>query len=130
MLKFHHIGCLVQSINDAKPLYEKLYQSDEASDIINISQQGVNVCFIPMPGGGFIELVEPSGENSIVNGMIRKGFTYYHIGYLVNDITKAISDLENDNYKCLQIFNSEAFAGKKCAFLYSPEMHMIELIES
>jgi hypothetical protein len=33
------------------------------------------------------------------------------------------------NYKTLDIFDSEAFEGKRCVFLFSPEAHLIELIE-
>jgi methylmalonyl-CoA/ethylmalonyl-CoA epimerase len=129
MLKFHHIGTLTESIDDSLEIYQKLFDSGKPSEKIFISSQGVYVCFVEMDGGGLIELVESVDEDSIVARMKKKGFTYYHIGYTVSNIEKTIDELQEMNFKFLNIFNSEAFAGKKCAFLYSPDMHLIELIE-
>ena len=129
MLKFHHIGTLTESIDDSLETYQKVFNSGKPAEKIFISSQGVYVCFIEMDGGGLIELVQPVDEDSIVARLKKKGFTYYHIGYTVSDIDKAIEYLQELNFKFLNIFNSEAFGGKRCSFLYSPEMHLIELIE-
>ena len=129
MLKFHHIGTLTESIDESLETYLKVFESGKTPEKIFISSQGVNVCFVDMEGGGLIELVEPVDEDSIVARLKKKGFTYYHIGYMVADIEKTIDELQELNFKFLNSFHSEAFAGRKCAFLYSPDMHLIELIE-
>jgi len=130
MLVFHHIGCLVENIEDSLGIYTKLYQTAPVSDKIFISSQGVYVCFIEMPGGGLMELVEPVDEDSIVARLKRKGFTYYHIGYMVADMDVALAELDTMNFKFLSVFHSEAFNNRRCAFLYSPDMHLVELIEA
>ena len=130
MLKFHHIGTLTESIDDSLETYQKVFSTGKPTEKIFVSSQGVYVCFVEMDGGGLIELVQPVGEDSIVAKLKKKGFTYYHIGYTVPDIDKAIEELQELNFKYFDsIFNSEAFGGKRCAFLYSPDMHLIELIE-
>jgi len=129
MLKFHHTGCLVKNIDEAIESYRGLFQPESIGEKIFISSQEVYVCFIGMGEGIFIELVQPSSETSVVRNMMKKGITYYHKGFLVDDIDASIKMLEEKNYKWLQTFRSEAFNNKRCAFLMSPVMHLIELIE-
>ncbi len=129
MLKFHHVGCLVESIDESIGIYKNLFAIKNISDKIYIASQGVYVCFVQMGNNEFIELVEPKDEDSVVHRLKQKGFSYYHIGYLVGDIDKTINDLEDKHFKLLNTFYSEAFQMKKCAFLFSPETHLIELIQ-
>ena len=129
MLKFHHTGCLVKNIDEAIDSYRGLFQPEFIGEKIYISSQEVFVCFIGIGHEIFIELVQPASETSIVRNMIKKGITYYHKGFLVEDIEAEIKILEEKNYKWLQTFHSEAFNNKRCAFLMSPVMHLIELIE-
>ena len=74
-------------------------------------------------------MVEPIGEDSPVYNLLKKNTSYYHIGYKVKDIVATILKLETMNYKTMEIFYSEAFNGKRCVFLFTPEAHLIELIE-
>jgi hypothetical protein len=129
MLKFHHIGCLSENIDDSMETYKKLYNTDKVSRKIFIESQGVYVCFVEMPGGGFLELIQPVNEDSVVARLKKKGFTYYHIGYWVKNVKETITELESLDFKFINIFQSEAFGGRTCAFLYSPEMHLIEIME-
>jgi len=129
MLKFHHLGCLVDSIDDAVENYKGLFSVDNVSEKIYISTQGVYVCFVEIGDNTYIELVEPVGKDSIVLSFKKNGETYYHAGYLVQDIDKTIVQLLEKQYKLLNVFHSEAFGMKRCAFLYSPDLLLIELIE-
>ena len=129
MLKFHHIGCLVGNIDESIKHYRVMLGPKSISDKIFISSQKVMVCFVDMGNEGFVELIESMDEGSVVEGLRRKGFNYYHVGYSVSDLDKTIKELESSNFKLIDIFNSEAFDDKRCAFMYTPEMHLIELIE-
>ncbi len=128
-LEFHHIGLLVDNIENSILHYSAMFGKENISDVIRIDTQKVNVCFVKVGPGSYIELVEPLGEESPVYKLLKKRVSYYHIGYKVNDIIGAVSKLEPLNYKPMTYFNSEAFEGKKCIFLFSPEAHLIELIE-
>ena len=129
MLSFHHIGLLVKDINISIEHYSELFGTENISKLYRIDSQKVNVCFVTIGDGSFIELVEPLGELSPVYNLLKKRTSYYHMGYKVENIEASIAKLEAMNYKTMEIFDSEAFDGKRCVFLFSPEAHLIELIE-
>ncbi len=126
---FHHVGLLVDNIDTVSANYADLFGKSNVSTIQVILSQQVKVCFVKIAENSFIELVEPMSPDSKVYNLIKKKFTYYHMGYLVEDIIVEVDKLKKLNYKPLEFFNSEAFEGKKCIFLFSPDAHLIELIE-
>lgn len=128
-LFFHHVGTVVENMAISIKNYSDLFGTDSISDIIKIESQKVNVCFVRMAEESFIELVEPYSEESTVFKLLKKRVTYYHIGYKVDDIAATAAELEQLNYKPMEYFFSEAFEGKRCLFLFSPDAHLIELIE-
>ena len=74
-------------------------------------------------------MIEPAAGDSTVKNLVKKGFTYYHAGYKVSDFDQAMAFLVGHDYRPQSTFRSEAFAGKRCCFLISPVMHIIEIIE-
>lgn len=129
-LKYHHTGIVVESIEDVASNYQKLFGENCLSKKYYISTQGVNVCFVNTGSNTFLELVEAVGENSLVSKLIKKGITYYHIAYTTPDFENTIQKLEALNFKSMPFFYSEAFNGNRCVFLFSPDAHLIEIIES
>lgn len=129
MLTFHHLGLLVEKISFSVQHYSELFGTENISKVYRIDSQKVNVCFVKIGNDSYLELVEPLGEDSPVFRLLKKRMSYYHIGYKVSNIIATISKLESMNYKTLEVFDSEAFDGKKCVFLFTPEAHLIELIE-
>jgi methylmalonyl-CoA/ethylmalonyl-CoA epimerase len=126
---FHHVGLLTEDINHSKSLYMELFGEGNVSDVITVKTQGVLVCFVKMADASYIELVQPVNDESIVFKMLKKRVSYYHLAYKVKDIETIVTTLEEMNYKAMGFFNSEAFDGKRCIFLFTPETHLIELIE-
>jgi len=129
MLTFHHTGIVVENIDAVAANYREIFGEKSISKKFHVSSQGVYVCFVEVGPNVFLELVEPSNENSIVSKLKKKGQTYYHAGYLTDNIEKTTTHLTGLNYKPFEYFSSEAFGGKKCIFLFSPDAHLIELIE-
>ena len=129
MLKFHHIGLLVENLEFSMRQYSNLFGEQNISKVHEIHSQKVNVCFVKVGDDSYIELVEPLGKDSIVYKLLKKRISYYHIGYKVSNISTTIKKLEALNHKVMGEFNSEAFGGGKCVFLFTPETHLIELIE-
>ena len=129
LLEFHHVGLLTESIESSIPHYAELFGKQNISNIINIASQNVNVCFVGVASNNYIELVQPLSEDSVVYKLLKKKISYYHVGYKVSDIERSVARLEALNYKSIGYFYSEAFEGKRCIFLFSPETHLIELIE-
>jgi methylmalonyl-CoA/ethylmalonyl-CoA epimerase len=128
-LNFHHIGIAVNSLTESRENYKALFGEKSISPVYNISSQQVKVCFVDMGNGSFLELVEPTTDESSIHRLRKKGITYYHTAYKVLDIEATVDELTVLNYKAFEYFNSEAFNGKRCIFLFSPDAHLIELIE-
>lgn len=131
-MEVHHIGCLVENIESAIDNYNLQFDERlEQSEIYNISSQKVKVCFLSLHGQLNIEFVEPYEENKSLQKMLKKGVNFYHIGYIVSAFDKKLNDLQEKGFRALgQPFHSEAFANKRCIFLYNDQLHLIELIES
>jgi catechol 2,3-dioxygenase-like lactoylglutathione lyase family enzyme len=130
MLVFHHVGCLVDDIDEALEGYKGVFPVEHVSEKIFVSTQGVYVCFVEMRDKGYIELIQSANEDSIVARLKKKGISYYHIGYTVQDFDAALKDLDERYYKLVNVFHSEAFGQKRCAFMYTPDGQLIELIEA
>jgi methylmalonyl-CoA/ethylmalonyl-CoA epimerase len=129
-LQLHHIGCLTENISESLENYITILGFKKASDIITIESQQVKVCFVEISPGIFIELVEPQGENAALRKIIKSKNPYYHTGYMVNQISGVIEQLVKEGFYLVNRFASEAFDGRECAFLYTKELHLIELIEN
>jgi catechol 2,3-dioxygenase-like lactoylglutathione lyase family enzyme len=129
-LRFHHTGCLTENIEESLHTYVNILGFKKASDAITIADQQVKVCFVETAPGVFLELVEPLGENLALRKIIKSKNPYYHTGYLVSDLAGTIGILQDAGFYLVNRFKSEAFGNKECAFLYTTEMHLIELIES
>jgi hypothetical protein len=128
-LKMHHVGCLVDSIFNTFQSYQFLYPNAQLSTIYSIDSQKVKVAFLDLGSDVFIELVEVAEENSSLIKMMKKGVSFYHLAFIDSNFDERLDFLQNQNFRLISIFNSEAFENKRCAFLYSPEMQLIEIIE-
>ena len=128
-LTFHHTGCLTRDIEGSKAVYAGMGFCD-FSETYTVSDQKVKVCFIEMSPGVFLELVEPIGDNAPLNKMLKNKVSFYHLGYLTKEFGNTVQNLQNDGFYLLNSFRSEAFSGRNCAFLYTPDMQLIEIIES
>ena len=128
-LRFHHVGVIVSSIKKSLDHYKLMFSENKISKEFHIASQGVKVCFIETGNNVFLELIEPVDEGGSVAHLIEKKIKYYHAGYVVSNMDQTIDYLCSKDFKHLETFSSEAFDGKRCAFLYTPELHLIELIE-
>jgi methylmalonyl-CoA/ethylmalonyl-CoA epimerase len=129
-MKIHHIGCLVDNIKEASLFYSTFPAFISASQVFNISDQKVKVCFIDLGNQTFLELIEPHEGNGPLRKMQSKNISYYHIGYAVDNVERKAEELCMYGCTILNSFQSEAFENRMCMFLYTPDMHLIELIET
>ena len=130
--RFHHIGQAVADIGRhveefLRPVFGDLPITAAVADPI----QRVRVCFVTMPGGVTIELVEPHGEQSPVRDIVgssRGGL--YHVFYEVPDLDRALAALRR--MRCLPLGRpvpAVAFGGRRIVFLITPQRDLIELLE-
>ena len=127
--KLHHVGMLVESIEESLSHYQKLFSSAQPTETFTIAAQGVSVAFLPIGTDVLLEFVEPDSENNTLWKLKRKGASFYHLGFLVDDFEVSREEFINTGFKLVSEFESEAFAGRRCAFLLSPGSELIELVE-
>lgn len=127
---FHHVGFLVSNIEKAYQVKTNLLgKKTIAPQIFDIPNQKVRVCFLELDSNKHLEFVEPYSDNSSLQKLLRKGIGYYHLAFIVNNIDSELERLEKLDYKLISVFSSPAFDGRRCSFLLSPTMSLIELIE-
>jgi hypothetical protein len=126
----HHIGYVVNTIERGIQDYSPLtLLKSGISKIFTIADQKVKVCFLEISPNVYLELVEPLEGNEPLMKMKKRGVGFYHLGFLVDDIHAKIAEFENQNYRNINLFSSEAFGGRLCAFMLSPDLQLIEFIE-
>lgn len=128
--KLHHVGCAVESIESSLKTYHDTLGFQNISGTYRLEELGINACFIELSKGFFIELIEPIDSKSVINTLRKKGVTYYHLGYKVKNVDDVVSELLTRDFKEITSLYSPAFDNRKCVFLYTPELQMIELIDS
>jgi methylmalonyl-CoA/ethylmalonyl-CoA epimerase len=131
-MRFHHVGYATRDIDlyvqdFFRPVFAPLSISEKVSDPI----QRVTVCFARMQGNTLIELVEPLGTNSPIEGVIgsnRGGV--YHLCYEVDDLEREIARCRQR--ACMPISKpvpAAAFNGRQVVFLLTPQHDLIEFVE-
>ena len=132
-LTLHHYGFLTGNITAWLKENELLFGKPfKVFDTVHISSQKVKITFVQQNENGILnELIEPLEENDRLKKMIEKGITVYHAGYIVdkNKFDDVLKSFEKKSIHALPVFNSEAFENRRCVFLLSNTMGMIELIE-
>lgn len=128
-LRFHHTGCLTENIETSKEVYKNTLGFSSVSETFYISNQQVKVCFIEVAPEVFIELVEPQIETAFFAKILKSKNPFYHTGYFTGDFEKTLEELTGNGFYLVNRFNSEAFNNRLCAFLYTPQMQLIEIIE-
>ena len=129
-LILHHVGCLVEDIPAALAAYAGTPLASQASVPVAISSQKVRVCFLPAGNETFVEFVEPAPDNAALLRMLRRGTSYYHVGFFCVDLEDSVRNLLAAGARELARFHSEAFSGRECVFLVNAQQQMIELIEA
>lgn len=87
-MKMHHVGIVVEDIDRAKELYEKLFGFEMAGRYF-VDEFNADCAFIPV-GNTYLELVEPKADDGLKKFLKKHGSgTLHHICYVVDDIEEA-----------------------------------------
>ena len=132
-LSLHHYGFLTKDtavwLAENELLLGKPYK---VFDTIKISSQKVNITFVQQSATSTLtELVEPSQDNLPLQKMMSKGITIYLSGYLAaaRAFDNILTSFVEKGAHALPTFHSEAFGGKRCVFVITRNMGLIEIIE-
>lgn len=126
-MKIHHIGYLVQDINNAicafrggvlvkQPIFDE--------------ERLVDIAFVKV-GETLIELVAPrAGCSDIGNGIKKLKNTPYHLCFECDCIERTVEELISDG--CMLVKEPQpaiAIDGQQVAFLYSAAIGLFEVVE-
>jgi len=131
-LRFHHLGVVVQRLDDMVDAYRSLFGYRVLSGPVTDPVQRVTVCFLGSddPASPTVELVCPADRDSPVHGFLAKGIAAYHVCYEVDDLDAALAEVRSR--ACVVVAPpapAVAFDGRRIAWFYTPARQLIELVE-
>ena len=131
-LKLHHIGIVVKNINESLGEIANFLSFESISLPTIIGSQKVNICFLKT-NNVYIELIEPTEENSPITNFAKEGGGFHHLCFEVDDIQQEIDRMVK-NGAHLVVAPVKGFEDRLLAFLMlnlkKTKCKLIELIET
>ena len=131
-LKLHHIGLVVQNINESLGEIANFLSFESISLPTIIGSQKVNICFLKT-NNVYIELIEPTEENSPITNFAKEGGGFHHLCFEVDDIQQEIDKMVK-NGAHLVVAPVKGFEDRLLAFLMlnlkKTKCKLIELVET
>jgi len=125
---FHHVGVAVRNIEAAAAAYARAFGAVIESPIYHDENQRVRIQFMKM-NDLRIELLEPAGEGSPVEAVLKRGLAVYHVCHEVADIDATLVQLKASGALIVSPAKpAVAFGGRRVAFVMCQGM-MVELLE-
>jgi methylmalonyl-CoA/ethylmalonyl-CoA epimerase len=127
--RFHHIGLACRSVEAELKVWTQLGYRAEGEVFADPIQK---IRGVFMAGcGPRLELLEPDGEDSPVQGYIRRGVKLYHQGFEAREFEGAVRGLAALGAKITAPpAPAVAFHGRRVAFLMLPGLNLVEIIEA
>ena len=128
--RIDHIGIAVKGIEQAGKFYTDILRL-EIKDIEHVSDQKVNVAFIPV-GDSEVELLESTDSGGpVAKYLDSRGEGVQHIAFRVEDIEEALRELKEKGVRLIDQKPRKGAGGAKIAFIHPKETHgvLVELCE-
>lgn len=130
-MKLHHVGIVVPKIQDSLGELTRFLTFETIGIPTLIGSQKVNVCFLKI-GESYLELIEPTSDDSPVSNFVSKGGGFHHLCFEVQDIHKEIKNLEKRGARVL-VKPVVGFENRLIAFILlnmkNTKCNLIELVE-
>ena len=131
-MKLHHIGIAVKNIQESLGDLTQFLSFDSINVPSLIGSQKVNVCFLKT-NNVFIELIEPTDENSPISAFTANGGGFHHLCFEVDDIQKEIENMVENGGRII-VEPVKGFDDRLIAFLLlnmkNTNCNLIELVET
>lgn len=124
----HHVGIVVKDINKSIIDHVENYGLEQATDIINVKNQGVRVVLLKTGSDIFIELIEPVDEKSPSFNAVKRGGGLDHICYETEDFSGTLDKFKNKIVRSPRPSPSNLFEKRKTFFIYRNHQ-LIEFLE-
>ena len=117
MNKIEHIGIAVSKLSVSVPLFEKLLNT-KCYKTETVESELVSTAFL-QTGVNKIELLEPTGPDSIIHKFIeKKGEGIHHIAFEVDDIEAEMKRLTKEGFILLSLQPKPGADNKLVCFLH------------
>ena len=132
VLKLHHIGIVVQNINESLGEISNFLNFESTSLPTVVGSQKVNICFLKT-NSVYIELIEPADPDSPITDFVKEGGGFHHLCFEVDDIQQEIDKMVK-NGAHLVVAPVKGFEDRLIAFLMlnmkKTKCNLIELVEA
>ena len=129
-LKLHHIGIVVQNINESLGEISNFLSFESISLPTLIGSQKVNICFLKT-NSVYIELIEPTDPDSPIISFVKEGGGFHHFCFEVDDIQQEIDKMVKKGAR-LVVAPVKGFEDRLIAFLMlnmkKTKCNLIELV--
>jgi methylmalonyl-CoA epimerase len=130
-MKIHHIGIVVNNIQDSLGEFSKFIKFDEITIPTLVGSQKVNVCFMKI-GELRIEFIESINDESPVKKALEKGGGFNHICFEVDNLLEKINEIVKKGGRLI-VSPVEGFEGRQIAFVLlnmkKTNLNLVELVE-
>ena len=131
VLKLHHIGIVVQNINESLGEISNFLSFESTSLPTLVGSQKVNICFLKT-NSVYIELIEPADPDSPIISFVKEGGGFHHLCFEVDDIQQEIDKMVKKGAR-LVVAPVKGFEDRVIAFLMlnmkKTKCDLIELVE-
>ena len=129
-MKLHHIGIVVQNINESLGEISNFLSFESTSLPTLVGSQKVNICFLKT-NSVYIELIEPADPDSPIISFVNEGGGFHHLCFEVDDIQQEIDKMVK-NGAHLVVAPVRGFEDRLIAFLMlnmkKTKCNLIELV--
>ena len=129
-LKLHHIGIVVQDINESLGEISNFLSFESTSLPTLVGSQKVNICFLKT-NSVYIELIEPADPDSPIISFVKEGGGFHHLCFEVDDIQQEIDKMIKNGAR-LVVAPVKGFEDRLIAFLMlnmkKTKCNLIELV--
>ena len=130
-LKLHHIGIVVQNINESLGEISNFLNFESTSVPTIVGSQKVNICFLKT-NNVYIELIEPADPDSPITSFVKEGGGFHHLCFEVDDIQQEIDKMVKNGARLI-VAPVKGFENRITAFLMlnmkKTKCNLIELAE-
>ena len=132
MMKLHHIGIVVQNINESLGEISNFLNFESTSLPTIVGSQKVNICFLKT-NNVYIELIEPADSDSPITSFVKEGGGFHHLCFEVDNIQQEIDKMVKNGAR-LVVAPVKGFEDRLIAFLMlnmkKTKCNLIELVEA
>ena len=131
-MKLHHIGVVVNNIQESIGELKKYLNFETTSDTFPVGSQKVNICFLKI-GEPFLELIEPASPDSAISEFAKSGGGIHHLCFEVKDIRSELESLSGKGATVL-VNPIKGFDQRRIAFVdlntKNTKCGLVELLET